>query len=255
MEGVHRFGQGPETALALHCALASGMAWRGVGERLGDLLTLTAPDHPGHGTAPDWDGTGEYGAVALERALEAMDGPGVLIGHSFGGVVALRLAAARPDLVRRLVLIEPVWFRAAEGTEAFEQLQADMVGLAAKLEEGPEPAARYFTDIWGTGRPWEALDARTRAYTADRMHLVIAAETGNFGDPAGLAAPGGLEGLTMPVLLAAGSESHPVQRAVNDALAARLPHARQVIWDGAGHLAPITKPDVVARTLREFLTE
>ncbi|MGB3553970.1 MAG: alpha/beta fold hydrolase, partial [Jannaschia sp.] len=96
--------------LALHCALAAGSAWRPLGAVL-EGVTLIAPDLPGHGRAPSFDGNGDYMDAALETALAAMpDGKLDVVGHSYGGALALRLLADHPDRVRSLAVIEPVLF-------------------------------------------------------------------------------------------------------------------------------------------------
>lgn len=84
-------------------------------ERIGRLLERDArvliPDLPGFGSAPmlaQGAGTAEYAAWLAERIANGdwpIARPLVLVGHSFGGRVAIRLAAARPDLVDALVLI------------------------------------------------------------------------------------------------------------------------------------------------------
>ena len=70
---------------------------------------MLAPDLLGHGRsswAAPW--TIDANVAALAALLEAeAAGPVVVVGHSFGGAVALRLAAARPDLVDGLVLLDP----------------------------------------------------------------------------------------------------------------------------------------------------
>jgi pimeloyl-ACP methyl ester carboxylesterase len=103
--------QGPRPALAIHCALAHSAEWAGVAERLSGLR-FRAFDLPGHGLSADWPGGGDYLAASLGSALNFMDEPVDLIGHSLGGVVALAAAEARPEAVRSLTLIEPVLFGA-----------------------------------------------------------------------------------------------------------------------------------------------
>jgi len=164
------FGAGPRRAVALHCSLAHGGAWTAVGDRL-DGVALAAPDLPGHGRSPDWDGRGDYHDRATGEVAALMDeiGPGValdLIGHSFGATVALRLALERPDRVRSLVLIEPVLFAAArDGAPA---VLADHLARAAPFRAAlaggdAAAAARLFHAEWGQGR-LDDLPPRHRAY-------------------------------------------------------------------------------------------
>ena len=107
------FGQGPRAALMIHCSLASSAAWGGVARHLSGALTMTAFDMPGHGRSGSWDARGEIQGVTAGIAADFLDAPADVIGHSFGATVALRLAVERPDLVRTLTLIEPVFFAVA----------------------------------------------------------------------------------------------------------------------------------------------
>lgn len=100
------------TVLAVHGITASSMAWPTVAGALGDGWTLVAPDLRGRGATGDrLVATGLLGhAEDLCRTAEQLD-PGatgelVLAGHSMGAYVALLAASARPDLFRRLVLVD-----------------------------------------------------------------------------------------------------------------------------------------------------
>ncbi len=208
---------------------------------------------PGHGAAPDWDGVTDYGDAAT-LATDAVLGGGadVLVGHSFGAVVALRLAMQRPGAVGRLVLIESVFFAAAAGTDAGARNVADFGPCVAALAAGDRGgAARAFLEMWGDGKGFDALPPAQQRYMTDRIHLIAAGAPLLHQDRAGLLAAGRLEGLALPVLLIAGSASHPVIDAIHGRLAARLPQARGVTVAGAGHMAPVTHPHEVATAIAD----
>jgi lipase len=86
-----------------------GRRWQTLATEHLPELAIAAPDLIGHGRsswAAPW--TLEANAAALADLLDAeVVGPVVVVGHSFGGAVALNLAAARPDLVASLVLLDP----------------------------------------------------------------------------------------------------------------------------------------------------
>jgi pimeloyl-ACP methyl ester carboxylesterase len=114
---------GDRPVLALHCSLAHAGAWSGLVEGLSGV-TVTAIDQIGHGKAEAWDGkTDLHGAATAAAVLMAerlgQGQPIDLMGHSFGGTVALRMALTRPDLVRSLTLVEPVIFAAARGQAVY----------------------------------------------------------------------------------------------------------------------------------------
>lgn len=107
---THLFGPpGPARVLALHGLTGHGRRWRALAEtQLPDVAVL-APDLLGHGRS-SWDApwTIDANVAALAGLTErAATGPVVVVGHSFGGAIALALAAARPDLVAALVLLDP----------------------------------------------------------------------------------------------------------------------------------------------------
>lgn len=247
---LHRFGTGSRPALALHCSLAHGGAWATLAQAL-PRLTLHAPDLPGHGDSADWDGTDDYHDLSTAVSAEilndlAQSGPLDLIGHSFGATIALRLALTFPAKVRSLTLFEPVLFCAAAASPAYPAFLASQgpYGAAAQAQDWPL-AARLFNRLWGTGAPWDSLPASLRDYLTHRMPLVTSCNRVLFDDTADILAPGRLEALEIPALLAQGAKSPPIIDAVMQALASRLPHARRHIEPGAGHMLPVTH----ARTL------
>ena len=244
------WGDGARRALALHCALAHSGAWAGFAAA-SPGLTLTALDLPGHGRSADWDGNGDYHALATAMAADLLSrspAPVTVIGHSLGGTVALRLALERPRALSRLVLIEPVLFHAA-GPEAKAAHLAEHAPFAAMLARDPAEAAAYFQSIWGAGAAFADLPEPQRRYITDRIHLIAAPDDALTDDRAGLLAPGRLEALTVPVLLIRGERSPPVIAAIHETLARRLPDVAEVVVPGAGHMAPITHPAECAAAL------
>ena len=114
--------------------------------RLDDGYRVLMADRPGHGYSERFDGAEHLDAQAAQMAgvLDQM-APGekaVIVGHSFGGAVALRLALDRPDLVQGLVLIAPVTHDWGGGGQAWYN------GLAAAPMLGP-----MFTQIVPTVGP------------------------------------------------------------------------------------------------------
>ncbi len=256
MSATRVFGAGPQAALALHCSLAHSGEWAGLGAALGDLLTITAVDLPGHGTAADLVPGQDIGVEALRLAEAALpEGRVDLIGHSFGAVVALWLAMTHPARVRRLVLIEPTLFAAAKGDAGFAGFLAFDAPYEAALARGDKAgAARLFTEGWGGDVPWDAVPERQRRYITERIDLIAAAAPLLMDDAQGLLAPGRLEALDLPVLLMEGAASPPVINAIAGALATRLPEVRRVAVPGARHMLPLTHAAEVAAAVRAFLS-
>ncbi|MFX0546932.1 alpha/beta fold hydrolase [Roseovarius sp. S1116L3] len=254
------FGQGPRQALMIHCSLGETAIWGGMARELSGALTMTAFDLPGHGRSDDWDARGEMSEVCAGIAADfaRRDAPMDVIGHSFGGVVGLRLAMKHPDLVRSLVMIEPVFFAAAlqaraEGASSDVQ---EMKGFQAGMVAGDlAMAAQGFIGAWGGGRPWGSFAPEAQTRMASQMPLIAAAGPALVDDVGGLLAPGALEGVDIPVLLLEGSEAPAIIPSINEALAARLPHARRGVIGGAGHMSVATHPAQVSAEVLRFLRE
>ena len=250
------YGQGPRAALMIHCSLAHSGSWGRMARGLSGLLTMTAFDMPGHGRSARWDGRDEIQKVTAEIAADFLDGPTDIIGHSFGATVALRLAVMRPDLVRTLTLIEPVFFAVAlrdrpDIAESFAAAQGDFVPA---MERGDTlSAAREFTQLWGDGTPWEDIPAPIQHSLADQMYLIAASREALHEDAGGMLETGVLDQLDKPVLLMEGSGSPDIIHAINEGLSARLPSVTRAIIMGAGHMAPVTHADQVSQEVLRFL--
>ena len=249
---------GTRPVLALHCSLAHAGAWGPLAEQLTGI-TLTATDQPGHGRAADWDRVSDLHTMATEGSIAMAERLGRgqaidLMGHSFGGTVALRVALQRPDLVRSLLLIEPVIFVAAHADPAFAAFKARHALVVERLQAGDLAAAlRLFQADWGAGDAVESLPKKTCTYMLDRIALIGAQNAVLMEDTAGLLRPGRLEGLRAPVLLIEGAKSPAIIGAIHTALAARLPSVQQLIVPGAGHMLPITHPQLVAPAVQAHL--
>ena len=256
-----RFGQGPRCALMIHCALADSGAWGRLAGHLSGALSMLAFDQPGHGRSAPWDGRGEIQALTTAIAARFVRddfgaGPAIVIGHSFGATVALRLAVEHPELVSRLVLIEPVFFALAfaDRPELRASHEAMMAPFAEALADGDlERAARAFVRVWGDGSPWVQLPLPQRMRLARQIHLIEAAAPALNDDVGALLAPGRLDAVQAPALLLEGSASPPIIGAIAQGLVARLPSTERAVIAGAGHMVPITHAPQVAAEILRFL--
>lgn len=116
---VHEYGD-PEAMvlLLLHGLTDSGRCWTDLVERLGPAYRIVAPDALGHGASDRFtpeelsgDDPIEHMYAALPPLLREIAPPGgaLVMGHSMGGGLAAALAAREPELVRAVVLEDPVW--------------------------------------------------------------------------------------------------------------------------------------------------
>ena len=234
----------------LHCSLAHHGVWQPFVSALGSPAS-SAIDLPGHGKSSPWvKGDMDYGDLCAAACVECAPRRAHVVGHSFGAVVALRYALENPTRVSRLTLIEPVFFKAAEGTPVFEGHQTDFVPFGEAFIAGDtDRASEAFLSLWGGGMPWSALPDAQKRYIANRIHLIPAGERTLYEDPAGVLMPDRLASLDLPVDLIAGALSPAVMEVILDHLERVLPNTQRHVIGGAGHMSPLTHPKQVVACL------
>lgn len=254
---VSRVGAGVRRALFIHCTQAHLGAWTPLQALLLDKLAMTSFDRPGHGQSADWSGGDDPAALhnlTTTIAGALIDKRADVIGHSFGGTVALRLAMERPEQVRSLVLIEPVMFAAIRSHPEYEFNASLIARMREALDAGDSfGAARMFNDAATPDTPFDDLPEGRQMRMATRARLVVIESGVTLHDVSGLLTEGRLEKVKQPVLLIEGSDAPPGVREINDVLAARLPNVQRVVVVGAGHMSPITHPENVAGEISNFL--
>lgn len=236
-----------EPVVLLHSTGASGSQWRRLAAELSDRFRVIAPDLCGYGGSGPWQGEGEI-SLAAEAALvaaliERLGSPVHLVGHSFGGAVALRLAQDRPELLESLVVIEPVAFhllRAGDAidAQAFDEISQVAAGVASAVACGDfQGGFGRFVDYWSGEGAWAVVPADRRGAMAQRLGKVALDFWSALNDPARL---GNLAELDLPTLVIRGGTSPLPVRRVAWHLGRTLPHARLEAIEAAGHMAPLT---------------
>ncbi|WP_300299852.1 alpha/beta fold hydrolase [Ferrovibrio sp.] len=251
-------GAGAPRLMLLHSGAASHRQWRPLIVALGPGRHVVAPDLIGHGETPMPDHgrpTLEEEVALLTALLERMDGPVHLVGHSYGGAMALELARRQPRRVASLALYEPVAFgllRDSSQRDAWREIALVAQRHIELVENGDTHAAAIaFLDYWVGPGALRAMPEHMQVYVTGCMstvasefrELLRARETA--GDD--------LKSLAMPVLLLCGSETTLAARGVIAELRRLLPAARHVNLAGAAHMAPVTQPDRVNSYLIDFL--
>lgn len=147
---LHRFGStGPLEILAIHGLAGHGRRWRTLAEQHLPEYAVGAPDLLGHGrsswSAP-WTVEANVAALAALVAKEA-EGPVLVVGHSFGGMIALYLAAARPDLVSGVVLLDPAVGLDGEWMREIAEAMLISPDYADRDEARAEKATGSWSDV------------------------------------------------------------------------------------------------------------
>jgi len=251
-------GSGPGV-VCIHCNASASSQWRPLMDRLAPHRHVLAPDTFGAGRGPAWptDRTLTlHDEVALLEPIFARAGsPFSLVGHSYGGAVALLAALQRPQRVNALVLYEPTLFALVDAASprpnAADGIRETVARCAAALAAGDRAAAaEAFIDYWMGAGTWLSKPEAQRSAIEAALVNVQGWGQALFGETTPLAA---FKTLEMPVLLLQGSETTAAARAVTALLARTLPHVETLIFDGLGHMGPITHPDQVDVAIENFL--
>jgi pimeloyl-ACP methyl ester carboxylesterase len=150
-------------ALLIHSGGFTSRQWRKLAQQLAPTHDVLAPDLIGYGETPWPPGKPFHFRLDLERLAGLLDRPADVVGHSYGGLLALQLALACPDRVHSLALYEPVAFGVlgedeSEGSpaRALPAYRADASGL-------DEAWLSAFVDWWNGLGTWLALPEPTKA--------------------------------------------------------------------------------------------
>lgn len=238
--------------MALHGSAAHPSQWVSLTSAAAHRCEIRAEVMPGyHGrpAAPDLPYGLARRALPLIAELEQSHAPVHLVGHSFGGAVALKIAALRPDLVASLTLYEPILpsIMADDPTPADRRavgaLKCIGVRLGAAIASGfAEQGVASFIDFWNGDGAWRAMPEGLRAALVAQALDILADFDDLMSDDLGL---GDLAEIEVPTLLLSGSRTPALAKVVARRLLAHLAQAMHMELDGLGHMAPVTDPGKV----------
>lgn len=254
---VHRYGPPePVRILAIHGLTGHGQRWQHLADDHLPELAWAAPDLLGHGRS-SWSAPWSIDANVgeLVSVLEgSADRPVLVVSHSFGGAIALQLAATRPDLVAALVLLDP-----AVGLDG--SWMRDIADAMLASPDYPDAGEARAEKEHGS---WADVDAAVLDAELDE-HLV-ALPNGRYGwrisVPAmmsywsELARPPVLPDATATTLVRALRTSPPyVSEDLIGGLGDRLGPAFRLVDLDCHHMVPHARPAEVAELIRDRLPE
>jgi pimeloyl-ACP methyl ester carboxylesterase len=249
-----------EPVIALHCSASSGGQWRRLADALGERFRVLAPDLHGCGGTASWRGhrpiTLADEAAIVGALLRACGGAAHLVGHSFGGAVALHAARLHAPRVRSLALFEPVAFHLLRDGDdrdvsALREISEVADRVTRALASGDFLAGfGRFVDYWSGPEAWAAVPEAKRPAMAGSLGAVALNFWAALGEP--LRARH-FAGVDVPTLVLVGERSPFAGRRVAGRVAEVLPDARLVRLDGAGHMAPVTHAEAVNELIRAHL--
>ncbi len=249
-----------QAVVLLHSSANSSAQWRALRADLETRYRVFALDFYGYGGTDPWPGhralTLADEAALVGALIERCDGPVHLVGHSYGGAVALRVALHRPERIAAMTLIEPVAFNLLrDGGRDARALLGEVGEIASTVAEGARTgdtwgAMAAFVDYWSGPGAWSRAPLETRTALAGRVHKVTQDFHAVFSDPTPLVA---YRMLRIPTLLVSGENSPASVHRIADLLSATLPDARQAVLRDAGHMLPLSHAETLGALIRGHL--
>lgn len=190
-----------------------------------------------------------YASELVEALIRHLESPAVLVGHSYGGVVALAIALRGHVPLGALVLFEPVALKMvamAGESNAYAMAKAVFDDYISSFEGGDAKAVQKMVDFWfgeGTfGRMPESLTAYLVKETASNIRDVRATFREDYS-------PDGLRKLTMPVVTVVGDQSPELTHRIAHLIAQYVPHGSLRTLARANHALTTTHVDAVAEVI------
>lgn len=247
-------GEGPVLVL-LHAAGSTGAQWRGVLGELDDKYHTITPDGWGHGKSSFWpdpetllhdDQAGLVKRILDEVGVESFD----LIGHSYGGGTAIRFVLEHPEMVRSLVLIEPMvacLLRELSETDALAELEGIQDDFRERLaKDGPEAAWQGFLDFRNEPGTWVGYAEKTRQNFIRRTPAQLANFNANANNRTTQAE---VQSIDKSTLVIRGVDTSLYDMRMSEIVAENIPGAKFLILEDAGHMSPLTHPERVTREI------
>jgi pimeloyl-ACP methyl ester carboxylesterase len=185
-----------------------------------------------------------------------------IVGHSYGALTALILAARRPELVHTLVLTEPPAMslldhvpepNAAKGKAMLADVQANMVApMRAAFARGDrEAGVRTFIDyVFGKPGAWDAMSAQDHAATMKDAHEWDVMLT--TGELFPTVTPDAVRSIKAPTLALSGGKSYPFLGLIDLALMSLLPNAKRIVFPNATHQMWLQEPQACRQAALEL---
>jgi pimeloyl-ACP methyl ester carboxylesterase len=251
-------GTGPVVML-VHSSVSGARQWRRLMDDLKADFHVRAVNLFGYGKTPPWSSEApqslEDQARLVETALPANADSFCLVGHSFGGSVAMKLAAGQSGRVTRLVLLEtnPFYLLKQSGrADAFAEAMElrDCVKKFGALGEWVM-AAEQFADYWGGAGSWQNMPVERRNAFAEGLKPNYFEWDAVMDETTPVEEWGRL--LPRSTLLVSDPNTVLPIREITAILRLSCPMWTYKEIAGGGHMAPLTRPDVINPLVRSFL--
>jgi lipase len=236
----------------LHSGVGSAGEWKQVFSLWPEGYRLAAVDAYRDGTGPGVGGGRSLDDYAdqVYAVAEHVGGSVHLVGFSWGGATALRVASTAPELVDSLAVVEPEAYALLrmQDADAYAQICCLRDRWRAHVRAGRwYEAFEEFVDFYnepGSFARWPG--PRREAF------LAVQQSRGDLWDVLfddDLLTLDALAAVTAPVHVVEGSHTSAVDHAICDVVRRHVPHAQHTLIEGAGHMMPLTHPEPLTRAL------
>ena len=245
-----------ETVVLLHASATGAAALSGLATQLSPGRRVLVPNLDGYGETKldcaKCPATFRH-IQAVERFLAALSVDNFhLVGHSMGGLIALRIARRARFRLKSLALVEPMVFGVLDEERDAAALAFDremIRDFLAAVEEGAlERGLALFTERVG-GQKWSEL--------SERAQVELLALIPQIAEEAPLVSCDDLTAddfaaIGVPTLLLKTELGPPPAGPILDRLSAAMPHSRRETLADTGHMAPVAHPDAVGAAIERF---
>jgi pimeloyl-ACP methyl ester carboxylesterase len=253
-------GSAGPVVMLVHSSVSGARQWRRLMGDLKDRFRVRAVNLFGYGKTPPWSAETAQSlddqARLVEAALPADAGEIYLVGHSFGGSVAMKAAARLSGRVAKLVLLEtnPFYLLAQfSRIDAFAEAM-ELRNCVKKFGAIGEwaIAAERFADYWGGAGTWREMTLERRAAFTEALKPNYFEWDAVMNETTSVAQWTTL--LPRATLLVCDPDRVLPIREITAILRRSCPGWTYTEVRGAGHMAPLTRPDLINPLVGAFLS-
>lgn len=247
---------------AFHCSGANGVQWQPLVEAIGSEFDVVTPEHIGCKSRGNWHGQTAFSlAHEAEPTLALIDAEGAsvhLVGHSYGGAVALHIAQQRPGRIASLTIYEPsAFYLLPQLGEVAATAMAEISAIADRVRSHVaagdcRSATETFVEYWNGRGSWDAMHPKVQNALINwtpkaplDFHALLN-DTATLDDT---------NALKMPTLIMRGEHAPLSTRTLSDALAKAVTGSKLTVVPGAGHMGPITHASAVTSVIENHIRQ